>query len=44
MRWLGSMPTWEPCLVRVNIMAKSRRNEDIAPIHLGNFDGTGEFG
>ena len=44
MRWLGSMPIWEPRLVRPNIMAKPRGDEDIAPIHLCNLDGSGELG
>jgi hypothetical protein len=44
MRWLGSMPIWEPCLVRANIMTKPRRNENVAKIDLCNFHDAGEFG
>jgi hypothetical protein len=44
MRWLGSMPIREPRLVRANIMAKPRGNEDVAPIHLCNLDGSSELG
>ena len=44
MRLLGSMPIRKPRLVRAHIMAKPSGNEDIAPIHLCNLDGSGELG
>ena len=43
MRRLGSMPIWEPRVVRPKVAAETRRHQNITPINLGDLNRSPEL-